>query len=245
MAMTALASRADAQATNNDWQFELTPYGWVAGVSGTVGSDNAGGPGLGIEQTWSDVFAKIEFALMGSFEARKGRWGAMTDGVRFRIRAGGTLAGTHGFTSLSASGTLAQELYSAAATFRAKQGRSPIDLMSGLRYSSIGWDVDIAVAQPPVGEPIEDTRTWLDPYVGARIEQALGDRWSLRGYADIGGFGVGSKQSMQALAEARFAITSWVSGTLGYRAVSADYDKDGSRFDMVNAGTVLGVSFRW
>ncbi len=246
--LAMMSSRADAQATSSGWQFELVPYGWAAVVSGSVTGENAGGPGLDIEQTWSDIFANLEFALMGSFEVRKGRWGGMADAVDFRVRGGGTLYGRRGFTSLSAEGFLAQKFYSAAAIYRVRQGGAPVDLMIGGRYALIGWDIDIELARPPVtiGERVlSDNRTWWDPYVGARIQQPLGKRWSLTGYGDVGGFGIGSRLSIQGLAAARFAFTSVISGSLGYRAISEDYDSDGFKYDIVNAGPVLGMAIRW
>src|SRR6187455_3532424 len=92
--MTANASLARAQAADsNKWKFELTPYLWGAGMSGTVSVNDRPSDGLVVEQSFSDILNVLQFALMGSFEARKGRWGAFTDGVYFKVDDEGVLTG--------------------------------------------------------------------------------------------------------------------------------------------------------
>jgi hypothetical protein len=243
------ASRADAQATDSSgWKFELAPYVWAAGMNGTVSINDRPQSGLAVDQSFSDILEVLAFALMGSFEARKGRWGGMVDGVYFRIEDEGTVTGRRGFASLSASAELAQKMYSFAGVYRAGQGPSPIDVLGGLRYAAIESTVDIALSVPPVlarERTFSETKSWVDPYIGVRIDQELGKRWSVNGYADVGGFTIGSDLTMQGLANVRFAFTPSILGSLGYRVVSTDYDKDGFQYDMVNAGAVLGVAFRW
>jgi hypothetical protein len=245
MAIAATASPAYSQADTIGWRFELTPYVWAAGMSGTVSVNDRPANGLAVEQSFSDILSVLQFALMGSFEARKGRWGAFTDGVYFKVNDEGTLTGKRGFTSLSATATLAQQMYSLAGSYRVGQGKSPIDVFAGARYVSIGWDVSIGGSSPPFIAIFSETKTWVDPYIGARVETPLGTRWALGAYADVGGFGVASDLATQAMATVRFAFTPGIVGNLGFRVVTDDYDKDGFKYDMMNGGAVLGVAFRW
>ena len=93
---------------------------------------------------------------------------------------------------------------------------------------------------------------WVDPVVGARIRHQLAPGKELRLEGDVGGFGVGSKFSWQAVATYGFDINC--QGTplhrvIGYRALAVDYSDNG-RFgkdglDVVQHGPVMGVSFRW
>jgi len=64
----------------------------------------------------------------------------------------------------------------------------------------------------------------------ARIQYPLGDRWSLAGYADIGGFGLGSDLSWQAMAGANYAFNPDLIGKVGYRIVYNKYRKDWLHF---------------
>jgi hypothetical protein len=94
---------------------------------------------------------------------------------------------------------------------------------------------------------------WLDPVIGARIRYAVapGHELFLRG--DIGGFGVGSDFSWQAIGGYGFDFGIYngitFSGVIGYRALSVDYaEGEGRRryeFDMLQHGPILGVSMRW
>ncbi len=242
------ASPAHSQADTSGWKFELTPYLWAAGMSGSVSVSDRPQAGLAVEQSFSDILSVLQFALMGSFEARKGRWGAFTDGVYFKVNDEGTLTGKRGFVSLSATAGLAQQMYSLAGSYRVGQGKSPIDVFAGARYASVGWDVDIAVSSPAViatEQVFKETKSWVDPYIGARVQTPLGTRWALGAYADVGGFGIASDLVTQAMATVRFAFTPGIVGNLGFRVVTDDYDKDGFKYDMMNGGAVLGVAFRW
>ncbi len=248
LAALVIVAPVQAQTANAGWQFEITPYGWWAGLKGSVRDDDLPDDGQSIDQTWSDLFAKLERALMGTVEVRKNRWGGMFDAVDFRLRGGGTVTGERGFTSLTAGGALAQQFYSTAGVYRAREGKSPVDVMAGARYALVGWEVDIELSRPPLStgtQPLKSQKKWIDPYVGARIQQPISKRWSLTGYGDIGGFGVGSRLTMQGLATARFAFTRIFSASLAYRAISEDYDTNGFKYDMVNAGPMLGLSFQW
>jgi hypothetical protein len=172
----------------------------------------------------------------------------MIDGVDFRVRGGGTVTGERGFTSLTANGALAQQFYAAAAVYRARTGNTPIDVMVGGRFTLIGWDLTIELSRPPLttGEqPFKRSHSWIDPYVGSRIQKPVSKRWTLTGYADVGGFGVGSRLTLQGIASARFAFTQKFSGSLAYRAISEDYETARFNYDMVNAGPMLGLSYRW
>ena len=91
---------------------------------------------------------------------------------------------------------------------------------------------------------------WVDPVVGGRIRYNLapGQDFILRG--DVGGFGVGSQFSWNALAAYSFVFSKrdgvTYSGLLGYRALSADYEQGSGRtkyvYDVVMHGPVTGLT---
>src|SRR4051812_14991292 len=94
---------------------------------------------------------------------------------------------------------------------------------------------------------------WVDPLVGGRVrmEVAPGHELFVRG--DVGGFGVGSKFSWQAVGgySYDYAVKDGItySGLIGYKALYVDYAQGQGRkryeFDMLQHGPVLGVSLRW
>jgi hypothetical protein len=64
----------------NPWKFSFTPYGWFTGINGNV---TARGHTVDIDESFIEIAEKSDSfaALMGYFEARKGRWGFFTDAV--------------------------------------------------------------------------------------------------------------------------------------------------------------------
>jgi hypothetical protein len=95
--------------------------------------------------------------------------------------------------------------------------------------------------------------TWVDPYVGFRVRHKLAPRQDVSLEADIGGFGLGSRISWQALGAYRFEFATtgnigWA-GVVGYRALYVDYAQGSgnTRFemDLLQHGPVLGISARF
>jgi hypothetical protein len=86
----------------------------------------------------------------------------------------------------------------AGVAYRVSEGRSPVDVIGGLRYTKLDVSGDIgATLFGPLGGGSRTVsrsgdKDWVDPYIGARIQHPLADRWMLDAYADVGGFGVGS-----------------------------------------------------
>jgi hypothetical protein len=64
----------------SQWQFSFTPYGWMTSVNGNA---TARGHTVDIDASFFDIVEKSDsiMALMGYFEARKGRFGFFTDVV--------------------------------------------------------------------------------------------------------------------------------------------------------------------
>ena len=62
------------------WKFSFTPYGWFTGINGNV---TARGHTVDVDEGFIEIAEHADgfAALMGYFEARKGRWGFFTDAV--------------------------------------------------------------------------------------------------------------------------------------------------------------------
>jgi opacity protein-like surface antigen len=139
-------------------------------------------------------------------------------------------------------------LYTLAGTYRPVEGSTILDVVGGLRLASIKWDVSTQASIPVLSATdrrTTETKTWTDPFFGAQVQQRLSETWSLMGYLDVGGFGVGSKLSWQAMVGGSYAFTPGIVAKAGYRYISEDYDKSDFKYDMDNAGVYLGVGFRW
>lgn len=239
-----------AAAPGTGWTFDLTLYLWGAGMSGDVQGGSL--PTIGVDMSFSDILDNLDAGLMGAFEARKGRWGFLFDGIYMKLEDSGTAsrtgAGPVGATATaSAELELAQTMLAAAVAYRAIEGRAPVDVIGGLRYAKIEADATIDgsfFAQTgTVARSAE--KDWVDPYIGVRVLQPIADHWTLVGYLDIGGFGVGSDFTWQTLVGVNYEFSKTFAGKLGYRYLSVDYDKDGFVYDMANSGLYLGLGIRF
>jgi len=72
----ALAQQPERES--EAWQFGLSIYGWFPNIAGQTSFTPPGGSsefGIDID----DILDSLEFALMGTFDARKGRWGLRSE----------------------------------------------------------------------------------------------------------------------------------------------------------------------
>jgi hypothetical protein len=146
-------------------------------------------------------------------------------------------------------------------------GQTAFDIVLGGRYwyqrADIGLNLNgsINANTPDLVYSADRTRAyarsgsvnWVDPFVGGRIRHRLAPGQDLEVEADIGGFGIGSRISWQALAAYSFDIgktgsVNWA-GVVGYRALYVDYSQgSGSSLFEVNQlqhGPLFGVSARF
>jgi hypothetical protein len=257
-------------AMPSGWTYRVTPYGWLTALKGT---QTVRGRSVKVDASFIDIVEKSDslVALMGNVEARNGPFAIYGDVVWSKIGAEGSnvrsrtlapgVAGTLG-TSLNIDITMA--IAEIGATYEvARSGPLALDVLGGARYWYQEADLSFnLVGAVDVGDlSVVGARAfarsgsvdWLDPVIGARVRYAVapGHELFLRG--DIGGFGVGSEFSWQAIGGYGFEFGSYqgitFSGVIGYRALSVDYVQGEGRqryeFDMLQHGPVLGVSARF
>ena len=255
--MLTLAAAAPAAAQQAGWQYEFTPYLWGAAMKGDVQIGNL--PQMNVDMKFTDILDILDFALMGAFEARKGRLGFMFDSSYLKLSDAATASRT-GPGPIGASATASADIQvkwtflSAAVAYRVSEGRSPVDVIGGLRYSKVQANADIAASffgGGPLGLGAAGTVArsghvdWVDPYIGVRVQHPIAERWTLVGYADYGGFGVGSDSSTQLSGGVSYQYSKTVSIKFGYRYRSGDYDKDGIKIDMTLQGLYAGLGIHF
>lgn len=161
---------AAAQASDDGvWKYEFTPYVWAAGLDGTIRIKDKPSAGLAVDQSFSDVLKKLDFGLMGAFEARHDRWALLLDGVYFRVSDKGGLSGPLGFTSLEGKATVTQQLYALAGAYRVHEGPQVVDVIGGLRYNSVKWDVNVTATVPVI--PVASSRFAQTKHLGGSLHR--------------------------------------------------------------------------
>jgi hypothetical protein len=244
VATLAVAASASAQeAPEGDaWQFEVTPYFWAAGMNGwsRVG---ARAPTARIDTDFSKIWDDLDFGAMGSFEARKGRWGILFDAMYVKIGQRAQPLARDASGSIDA--TLQQTILQAAGAYRIYDSeKTPIDILAGVRYNYLDGELDFPRSRLlPNGASRGGNVDWTDGFIGVRASYALTDRWRLIGYADAGTGG--GDYSWQLIAGTNYDFSKSVVGKFGYRIIAMKYESNDFLYNMKTAGLYLGVGIRF
>ncbi|SEB14264.1 hypothetical protein [Variovorax sp. YR216] len=226
-----------AIAASDQWQFELIPYLWLAGVR----SDLKLGPlpGNTVSVSSSSVLSALDFGAMGTLEARKGNWGGLLDvqyvklGVSNQV-AGGLLGGYNV--------KFEQSIATLAGFYRVLNGPVAVDVLGGARYVYAKTDLDISPSLRGLGGQIEESGGVWNAIVGARAVMPVNDKWSLMGYLDVGEGS--STSSWQAIAGASYQYSPVTSLKFGYRYLS--YKRDDALLNKVAMGGLyFGAGFKF
>ena len=229
----SLARPAAAQ----DRVFQITPYLWGIGVGGTV-RPLAGGPSLKFKEGLSDILKDLDSAFFLSGLFRQGRFVVLADYSGSRSSRDGTVPGL----GLPVTGRLEQSSLTLAVGWRALSSeRATVDYLVGLRH----WDIEARARTPVPGLAGGLSVDFTDPIIAARTNIRLNDRWSVIGYADLGGFGAGSDWTAQLYATVNLKLRDRLFVSAGYRHLTVDYDEGGPGFDATFSGPILGISLQF
>lgn len=249
MALLSVTEARAADAEDDRWQFQLTPYVFAAGLEDTLG---VRGVEADVDVDFSDILDHLDLALMGAFEARRGRWGILFDGLYTKLSGEASRSWQGPLGIGSATGTLEvttrMQVYQLAAAYRIGT-RIPIDLIGGARYTEIDNALDLTVTTggllPGGTRSLSADEIWWDPLVGARVILPFAERWTVALYGDVGGFGVGSDFTYQVIAGVNWHFSKGFSADAGYRYLYQDFEDDGLVWDIAMHGPFLGLGIRF
>jgi len=251
LAVQAPASaQTAAPGATDKWQFEITPYLFAAGMNGRTG---IGPVTANVDMSFDDIRKNLDQGFMALFEARKGLWTYGFEGVYFKLKNEGAKSwqGPLGSTSSgSLEATMTEQLYQFTAGFRVLNEHTRLDVLGTARYTQLDTALNLVATTGPALLPdgsysISGREDWWDPVIGTRVLVPLGEAWTLVGYADFGGFGIGSDSTYQLLAGVNWQFSKSVSAKAGYRYLYQDYRNDGFLWDMKSSGYYLGAGFRF
>ena len=221
-----------------EWEFSVTPYAFLPRLKGTVG---VVGQTAEVNASFSDIFRNLNFAAMGTFEARKRNWVVLVDGMYMSL-SGQKITPSPFFSDIDVE--VKEVIVTPQVGYRAvRTERGAIDLLAGARI----WHVNSHLTFQPRILPlvdVEGSRNWVDPIVGARGIATLSPRTFVTGEFDAGGFGVGSDFTGQVFGGIGFQLKPRVALIGGYRYLRVDYVKEGFIFRTELSGVTLGAKFR-
>ena len=222
------------------WTFIASPYVWFSGLSGEVtlprGSES-------LSADFGDIFESMKFAFMGIFEARRQNFSLVFDLMYLNLQQGVPVPGGGAFSGGSSRVETTEASVIGLFTLL-EQPAGRLELGGGLRAWWLNSEIRLDPGLLP-GRSADATTNWVDPVIAARASVRLNDSLSLTGYGDIGGFGVGSEFTWQALATLDWRISERFSASVGYRWVQIDYEASRANIDLDMSGPIIGASFRF
>jgi hypothetical protein len=266
-----LAPAASAQSAKpgaDDWKFGASVYVWLPSVEAKSHFPippaliAAGGAIAGnTEVDGSNFLDSIESMFMGTFEARKGRWGGFIDFITLDL--GATKTGSTSFTvggnlvavpvnaALTGDYSLEGSLTTVAGQYAAiDEPKHNLNIIAGARYLTLdqkftwGFSGNVGpIALPLRTGTLTSDGSITDFIIGVRGQAKLGDSgWFLPYHADVG-FGQ-SNSNYQAMLGLGYSF-GWGEVTAAYRVV--DYKMPDSKFlsDLRFSGGQVGLGFRW
>lgn len=251
----ALLFSVGAQA-GEDWQFTARMDIWLPDTSGETAFS-----GADFKMDVEDILDDVEFGFLGSFEARRGRWGIVTDIVYSSIgdKNDNFYEGSVGpGEGLALEGNLSVDLdvdtwfVNSAAFYRAVESESLIlDVLAGARYADVEQRIEWEISGNLGGSELPGRSGWaevgeeiLDGIVGVRGRVGLGesDRWVLPFYLDVGTGG--SDFTWQAAAGLGYGF-DWGNMGLVWRHLEYDLESDAAIADLQLSGPAAVFEFSW
>jgi opacity protein-like surface antigen len=232
-----------AQDESSDWSGSLTIYGWLTGATGDVSARDRDLQ-ADISASLSDILEDLEFAAFATGEVRRDRLGLILDVVYSSLSQDGTASGP--FATDTSTDLKMLLLTSAVAARVYGTDERYVDALAGARYVSTNVDVSTRREQPvPASRSASQDVDWVDPLIGVRAGLNLTEKIAVRGLADVGGFGAGSKLSWEAFVGGNYAFTKHVLGEVGFRYLHIDYEGDKANLDLNILGPTIGVTFQF
>ncbi len=221
-----------AVAQDSGWSFFGSFYIYGADTDTTIGP-------LESELSFSDALENLDLALMGTFEARKGRWSLIADYMLTDLSFDGE---TPGQVFSGAETSLKTQFFTGYAAYTAYQDQSvAVDVGGGFRWFDTSSTITL-VGGPTPAPSSSMSDDWFTPLIAARIRYQINDRWSAVALADYGGFR-SDRETAQFLATVGYAISPSWNLRAGYRYIMVDNDEGQNRFKLSQSGPVVGVTY--
>jgi hypothetical protein len=240
------------------WALQVTPYMWAAGLDGHI-SPFRRGPTIGVEKSFSDVMDDLNFGGFINIWGRYDRFVFSGDIMYVDTTDGHNTGPLPAFTIpgvgvIPPGGSIGAKVDTKQFTATLMGGyrvidtsQLTLDALGGVRFWHISNDVTLTGSLGgPVGSvSYGESFGWVDPLVGLRAFVPLTEKLSLQAQADIGGFGAGSDFTWSALATVNYVFNDRLSGSVGYKVLDVDYNRNGHVYDTRLSGPVLGMTYRF
>lgn len=218
---------------NPEWSIRADLYGWAQSLDGDIDIRRFSVP---VNVGFDDILENLDIAVMGAVAVNYGRWSFLADFNYAEIEADATLLRGR----IPVEFTQRQFLGNFTVGYGVVQsGATNFEVYAGVRVNSIDVDIDFGKFDR------SNDKSWVDPIIGARFQTDLSDKWFVRAVGDIGGFGIESDFTWQAMAGFGYRVTKTGAFLLGYRGIGTDFTDGGFTYDVIAHGPVIGFEARF
>jgi len=250
---------AHAQTDADAWQWKASIYAWLPGISGdTRFPSGESGPSINVDA--GNVLSNLEFAFMGTVQARKGEWGIVTDLVYASL--GGSKSNVREFTlgeaglpaelTLDATLDMKTWVWTLGGTYAMHETqRATTELVFGVRMLDVQQTLDWSLSGDIGGHGLPGHSgtsaaggTNWDAIIGVKGQAFLGSgqRWFLPWYLDAG---TGDSDfTWQAMAGVGYQF-NWGAMVLSWRHLDYRMASDTTIENLAFSGVLLGATFQW
>jgi hypothetical protein len=228
------------QPVGSGWQFYVTPYIWLSGLGGSIGTQNPNAPTHPVTASFGELLSHLNnVPLMGSFEARNGRFGLMADIMFISLK---TPVSTRGPLFSGVTARSAQLVSTELGTYRVLDLQNQwLDVGGGVRTISVWTKLTFNPGLAP-GFTQSASPSWANPIFAMRYHLDLPDKFGLTVYGDVGGV---SNLTWQVIGTVEYRYSDNITFETGYRHLHINWNGDVMRMSLALGGPFLGVTFRF
>ena len=234
-----ISGKAVQSTAADGWQFQFSPYFWMAGLHGTTGTPNRN---VHVNEGFSDVWHSLKFAFMAAFEARKDKLILLADAEYVSLEDD---RAAPGLLFSAANAKIKMFIFDPAVGYRVfddQENGAFVDVLGGTRIWRISTDLTFSPGILP-GTEVEASRTWVDAVGGLRGKATLSEKVFVTGKLDLGGGG--SKFTYHFFGGGGYNITPKIAVIFGYRVLDVNYDRNNFVYDMNQRGPIVGAGFKF
>lgn len=241
----AIAASPVAPAALRDWSVIITPYMWASSLRGDT---DLRGLHARVDVPFRQTMKELQFGAMGAADLRIGKFGAYFNGEYGKIASDKHISRmTLGVSTKNylVAGGVYYRIYETALGGNTVFGTPrlfAIEPTAGLRWTRLETKVRVG------GLGLSNSESWLDPFAGTRASYDLNDRWNFAVEADVGGFGLGTRLSLNG--QAAFGYRTTMLGVpttlkVGYRILHQDYRNGSFQWKVTQHGPIVGASMQF
>jgi hypothetical protein len=192
-------------ASAQEWDWQVTPYLWGAGVDGDI----AIGPvAQDVDIEFSDIVDVLAGAALFRVEGGNDENAFLADFVWLRLEPNEEIATVGGVAQAEFDSVILETSY--------LRKFDRIDLELGARY----WDMELEIDPALLPEIVRDD-SWTDAYIGFRLVRELSEKWSLQVRVNAGAGGSDSTLAAESHFGRKFDSGNQL--VFGLKTIMIDY----------------------